>query len=157
MAPVGVPSPKKQLKKVRRRKQIGFTILVTSALLVINIAVLTTRWVETDGEQINSERVEPRTIIVDEAGAGIPTEIKQYVYELEQSMIFSDLIMARVTFPARLQRGLYVHFAGIDYHFIVSLDRQAEATAEDILEVMGRGLDIKEYVDLRLAGRAYYR
>lgn len=98
--------------------------------------------------------------IVDEnAGGQISARVKEYIAFLEQD--FQDLgyKVTRVTLPTDKRRTLYVDLEGIKSYFKVNIDRGTAVTAEDAVKMIKRLEESGEtpgYVDVRVAGKAYY-
>lgn len=150
-------------KKVRKKRTLSFLVMV---MMVGVLGLLTYLGVQQLTDRVRGNEAEEETYIiraeiVDETGRGdISTRMKEYISRLEQD--FQDLgyTITRVTLPAGTSRELYVDLAGVDGYFKVNIDRDAAVSAEDAERMIRylREREIKpEYVDVRIAGKAYYK
>ena len=157
-------SERMRARKTQRRKR-GAAV-VTGALMVVILGVLL--WLVArqllDQPQDLAEVAETYEIqaeIVDEDNTGrISERVRGYIGQLEQDLADLGYKVTRVTLPTGTSRELYVDLEGVEWFFKVTTDRDAAMTAED-MERMVRYLRERElkpaYVDVRVAGKAFYK
>lgn len=153
-------------KKVEKKKKLsigiffaGLTlVIVVIAGIVINFA--NERKKNEVPENIGKKYV-PTAQIVDEDGSGYVTDkIKTAVGMLEDDFQDYGYKVIRVVVPTGKTREIDIYLEGMETYFKVHLDRSTSESAEDAVRMI-RFLekdDIKaEYVDVRIAGRAYWK
>lgn len=149
-------------KKARSKKIIKVLSFVAVIGVIGGIAVTEISiWVK-NREKAEAEKaiIEPTVEIIDEAGTGVTSRLKQYVGQIEQD--FSDIgySLNRAVIPAGKMREIDLFLNGVDYYFKVSIDRDTAVSAEDAKRMIDylKEKDIHpEYVDVRVKGKGYYK
>lgn len=152
-------------KKAERQKKLSIAIffavlalvLMVIAGLVINFA--NERKKNEIPEHIGKE-YKPTVEIVDEDGSGYITDkIKSTVGMLEEDFQEFGYRVVRAIVPAGTTREVDVYIDGMETYFKIHVDRSTSESVEDAVRMI-RYLDEKDikvsYVDVRIAGRAYY-
>lgn len=153
---------KKQEKKKKFSIAIFFIILLLVIVLIVGLIL------NYANERKKNELPEhlgkvytPTVEIIDEDGSGYITDkIKTAVGMLEED--FQDLgyKVIKVIVPAGMTREVDVYLEGMDTYFKIHVDRSTSESAEDAVRMIDY-LDKKDikakYVDVRIAGRAYYK
>ena len=149
-------------KAHRRRTTSILVVALMLAVLVLAGYLGFKEWVQVpviDAEPISTYQV--KAPIIDEDNRGeISRRVQTYVGQLEQNLQSRGLKLMRVTLPTGSSRALYIDIEGQEAYFKVDISRGAGVTAEDI-ERMNRYLKDHDlhpaYVDVRVAGKAYYK
>ena len=153
---------KKQEKKKKFSIAIFFIILLLVIVLIVGLIL------NYANERKKNELPEhlgkvytPTVEIIDEDGSGYITDkIKTAVGMLEED--FQDLgyKVIKVIVPAGMTREVDVYLEGMGTYFKIHVDRSTSESAEDAVRMIDY-LDKKDikakYVDIRIAGRAYYK
>lgn len=159
-------SERMRARKAQRRKR--WAAVLAGVLMVGVLGVL--GWVGVrqllessteDGETGAGSEYQIQAEIVDEDNTGrISERVRSYIEQLERDVADLGYKVTRVTLPTGTSRELYVDLEGVEWFFKVTVDRDAAVTAED-MERMVRYLrerDLKPgYVDVRVAGKAFYK
>lgn len=149
-------------KAHRRRTTSVFVVALMLAILVLVGYLGFKEWAQVPIiEEETKTAYQIKAPIVDEDNRGqVSGRVRTYIEQLEQNLQSRGLKLSRVTLPTGSSRALYVDIDGQEAYFKVDIDRGAGVTAEDI-ERMGRYLQEHDlhpsYVDVRVAGRAYYK
>lgn len=153
---------KKQEKKKRFSIAVFFIVLL---LVIVLIAGLILNYAS---ERKKNELPEhlgktyTSTVeIIDEDGSGYITDkIKSAVGMLEEDFQEYGYKVAKALVPAGMTREVDIYLDGMDTYFKVHVDRSTSESAEDAVRMINY-LDKKDikakYVDVRIAGRAYYK
>lgn len=153
---------KKQEKKKRFSIAVFFIVLL---LVIVLIAGLILNYAN---ERKKNELPEhlgktytPTVEIIDEDGSGYITDkIKSAVGMLEEDFQEYGYKVAKALVPAGMTREVDIYLDGMDTYFKVHVDRSTSESAEDAVRMINY-LDKKDikakYVDVRIAGRAYYK
>jgi hypothetical protein len=98
-------------------------------------------------------------LIVDEAHYGVSERVRVAARRLANELGDYGVKLDRVVLPVGLVRQLDVYIEGREEYYKVLVDRSPAESAEDVVRVMHYlervGKQVK-YVDVRVAGRAYY-
>ncbi len=149
-------------KKSRNKKIIKvMTVFVILAAIITLIVIGITSWV---GEQKKSEQekniLTPSVQIVDEAGVGVTTRMREYVATLENDLKDLGYRVNRAVVPAGKTREVDIFLDGYDYYFKLNIDRASAVSAEDtvrMLKYITANNISPEYVDVRVVGKGYYK
>lgn len=149
-------------KAHRRRTTSIFVVALMLAILVLVGYLGFKEWAQVpivDEETKSTYQI--KAAIIDEDNRGkISGRVQTYVEQLEQNLQARGINLVRVTLPTGSSRALYVDIEGQSAYYKVDIDRGAGVTAEDIerIERFLREGDLHPtYVDVRVAGRAYYK
>lgn len=136
-------------------------------LMVFLLIFLGWRSVDNIGIMLKKESIEaaakvalePTVDIIDESGAKtVSGRVKEYVAKAEKAFLEQGKKVTRAVLPADKRREVDVYLEGITGYFKMSFDREVEeevAGAMWMIEYLnGREFS---YVDLRVAGKAYYK
>ena len=103
----------------------------------------------------------PTVEIIDEEGTGYITDkIKTAVGMLEEDFQEYGYKVSKAIVPSGMTREIDVYLDGMDTYFKIHVDRNTSESAEDAVRMINYldKKDIKaQYVDVRIAGRAYYK
>lgn len=155
-----------QRKKEEKRKRFSIAIFFAGLALVgVVIFGFVMKAIQDkkkeDLPDIFSKTYTPTVEIIDEAGAEYITDkIKTTVGMLEEDLQEYGYKVAKVIVPAKTAREIDVYIEKITPYFKVHVDRNTAGTAEDIkrmIDFLDKKNKKPNYVDVRLAGRAYYK
>ncbi len=153
-------------RKKRLRRKILVTTIVLAVISVIaatiarsvaeNVALNNTKTVETKNYPTN-----PTVPILDEnAGSNISTRVRTFVARLEADAIEYGLKVDHVLLPFQRAREIRVYFVGRNEYYKMTTERGSTVQVEDaermVRHLEGKGI-APEYVDIRIAGKAYYK
>ncbi len=154
----------------QRKRKIKMTAVISATCLVALIALFSvihiTMKQKAERELAEAEAAkvfvkEPTVPVVDEnVGNNISQRVKDFVYDLENDLAQYNIGIDHVSLPLQKARELRVFIIGRSEYYKMSLDRGSAVQAEDLMRMM-KYLDEEEvepeYVDLRVAGKAYYK
>lgn len=154
-----------QRKKAEKRK--NFSIAMFFAVLALIIVVIVGLIINFANERKKNEIPEtigkvytPTVDIFDESDSGYITDkIKSTVGMLESDFQDYGYKVDRAIVPIGMTREIDIYLEGMDTYFKIHTDRNTGESAEDAVRMIEylEGKDIKaRYVDVRIAGRAYY-
>ncbi len=154
-----------QRKKAEKRKK--FSIAIFFAVLALIIVVIAGLVINFANERKKNDLPDPVTKtykptvdIYDESESGYITDkIKSTVGMLESDFQDYGYKIDRVIVPIGMTREIDVYLEGMETYFKIHTDRNTGESAEDAVRMINylEGKDIKaRYVDVRIAGRAYY-
>lgn len=149
-------------KAHRRRTTSILVVALMLAILVLAGYLGFKEWAAVPVIEAESEPVyQVKAPIIDEDNRDeVSRRVQNYVGQLEQNLQSRGLKLARATLPTGSSRALYIDIEGQEAYYKVDIDRGAGVTAEDI-ERMSRYLREHDlhpaYVDVRVAGKAYYK
>lgn len=112
---------------------------------------------------VAEEKYQPTVQIIDEQriGTEISEHVKEIVGRLERDVRGVGLEIEKVVIPPKKVKELDVFLKGKTWLVRVNLDRGTAETAEDLGRMVKlfeeQGIKVKEYIDLRVAGRGYYK
>ena len=155
-----------QRRKEEKRKRLSVAIFFTTLLLVgVVIYGFVMKAVQDRKKDELPETFykvyKPTVEIIDEDGSGYMTDkIKTKVGMLEED--FQDLgyKVTKVILPSGTTREVDVYLAGEEPYFKIHVDRNTAESAEDavrMLNYLEENEQKASYVDVRIAGRAYYK
>ena len=156
----------KQRRKEEKRKRLSVAIFFVTLLLVgVVIYGVVMKAIQDHKKDVLPEQFtkvyRPTVDIIDEDGSGYVTDkIKTKVGMLEED--FQDLgyKVIKVIVPSGMTREIDVYLAGEEPYFKIHIDRNTAESAEDAVRMLNY-LEENEkkasYVDVRIAGRAYYK
>ena len=149
-------------RKKMKNKRILSVVAVILILIILTILGVMGWQILFKDQIVKSEpkptAPEPTAEIVDEAGVGVSTRVKEYIAWLEQD--FKDLgyTVTRVDLPRDKSRELLVSLDGYYGYIKMNIDRGTGVSAEDadrmIKYLNGGGF---EYIDVRVEGKAFYK
>lgn len=153
-------------KKEEKRKKMSVAIFFAVLLLVI--VVISGLVINVVNERRKNELPEsytkvykPTVEIIDEDGSGYITDkIKMTVGMLEEDFQDYGYKVKKAIVPASTTREVDVYLEGVDMYFKIHVDRNAAESAEDSVRMINylEKEDKKaSYVDVRIAGRAYWK
>jgi predicted nucleic acid-binding Zn ribbon protein len=154
-----------QRKKTEKRKKLSIAIFF--AIVALIIVVLAGLIINFANERKKNELPEPVTKvytptveIYDESESGYITDkIKSTVGMLESDFQDYGYKVTKAIVPIGTTREVDIYLDGMETYFKVHTDRNTGESAEDAVRMINylEGKDIKaRYVDVRIAGRAYY-
>ena len=157
-------SERMQARQKAKTKKIMSVMITVGVLLVLFIlAVMTVReWLRPpEVTVVAEEEYAPTVEITDEDSSGYVTEgIKRYVGRVERD--FKDLgyTVTRAIVPAGKMREVDIYVEGRPEYYKMNLDRGTAVSVEDAVWMLKylseRGIS-PSYVDVRIAGKAYYK
>lgn len=151
-------------KKAKMKKVYSALIIIVVVMaVVVFIGIL---WVNLYGsisrkEPEATEEFSPTVEIEDEGGSGLVTaRMREYVGMLEADFSDAGYKVVRAVVPAGKTREIDIYLNGRNEFYKTNLDRGTGVTVEDAVRMM-RYLDQQgiapSYVDVRVAGKGYYR
>ena len=150
-------------EKEARKKRLAVGTLAAGLLLVAVLIAVAVKELagKPEAESGAVEVYVPKVAIEDASGGGYATErMKEYVGRIERDFADLGYEVVRAVVPAGKTREIDVYLAGRGEYYKCSLDRGTAETAEDagrMIEYLDEGEIGAKYVDVRLAGRAYYK
>lgn len=153
-------------KKAEKKKR--FSIAVFFVVLAFIVVVMAGLIINFANERKKNElpahigkEYKPTVEIIDEDGSGYITDkIKSTVGMLEEDFQDFGYKVSRAIVPTATTREIDVYLDGMETYFKIHIDRSTSESAEDAVRMIDY-LDKKEitaqYVDVRIAGRAYYK
>ena len=153
-------------KKEERRKKMSIVIFFVLLLLIIVIAagIVMNMINERKRKELPAEfskTYTPTVDIIDEDGTNYVTDkIKTTVGMLEEDFKALKLKVVKVVVPTKTTREIDVYLEGIEPYFKIHIDRNTAESAEDanrMIEFLKKNDKKAAYVDIRIAGRAYYK
>jgi len=153
-------------KKEEKRKKFSIAIffVILALIIVITIGIIVTGlYKHKKAETTPTETVKytPTVEIVDEGGTGYVTDkIKEFVGMAEADFKDYGYKVIKAIVPAGKTREVDIYLEGRTEFYKCQIDRSAAETAEDATRMI-KYLDERgktaSYVDVRIAGRAYYK
>ena len=150
---------RKHLKRTKTNTVV-FAILIAAILLVLLvIGVKNVIEVLTQNNESLEVTYTVKAEVIDENGLGqISNGTKKYIRDLENDLYDLGYAVVRVILPYGMMKEIDVYLEGYEGYFKVSVDRNAAVSAEDIDRMVKYiGEHPFEYIDVRLAGRAYWK
>ena len=151
-------------KKAKQKKIMSGVILIVGLAGAVVLAVII--FINIYGnlkepETLSEEVFTPTVAIEDESGSGLVTSrMKEYVGMLENDFKDSGYKVARAVVPSGKTREIDIYLDGRNEFYKTNIDRGAGVTVEDVVRMI-RYLDKNgvgpSYVDVRVAGKAYYK
>lgn len=152
-------------RKAHRKKTTAAMIVILMGAILVLSAYLGMEQLSRNSEIRTEEEEEDLQIaaqVVDEDNHGrISTRVKEYIVQLEEDFRDLGYTISKVTLPTGASREIYIDLEGREGMFVkISIDRETAVSAEDAVRMLNY-LDQRDlhpgYVDVRLAGRAYYK
>jgi len=153
-------------KKEEKRKKMSIAIFFAVILLIV--VVVAGLLINYANERKKNELVlpeekvyKPSVQIIDEDGSGYVTDkIKTAVGMLEEDFQDFGYSVLKVVVPENTTREIDVYLYGVEPYFKIHVDRNTYESAEDavrMINYLDRVEKTAKYVDVRIAGRAYYK
>lgn len=155
-----------QRKKEEKRKKMSGAIFF--AVLLLIIVVIAGFVINVMNERKKNELPEsytktykPTVEIIDEDGSGYITDkIKTAVGMLEEDFQALGYKVEKAIVPTSTTREVDVYLKGVKPYFKIHIDRNTAESAEDsvrMINYLEKEDKNASYVDVRIAGRAYYK
>lgn len=163
-----VSESERMLARKKAEKHKRFSIAIFFAIIALVLVVIfgfainfaNERKKNVVPEHIGKEYV-PTVEIIDEDDSGYITDkIKSTVGMLEEDFQEYGYKVSRAIVPAGMTREVDVYLEGMETYFKIYIDRSTSEAVEDAVRMINylEGKEIKaRYVDVRIAGRAYYK
>jgi cell division septal protein FtsQ len=153
---------RKQEKKKRFSIAAFFMFLVLAIVLVAGMIVnFANERKKDDLPEFLGKTYTPTVEIIDEDGTGYVTEkIKTAVGMLEEDFKEYNQKISKVIVPSGMAREIDVYLDGVEPYFKIHVDRNTAESAEDanrMIEHLKKKNIKAQYVDIRIAERAYYK
>ncbi len=154
-------------RKAHRKKTRSFVIvvLIVTALTLgvyLGMKELSREHYGIEGGRQDGAELDIKAQIIDEDNRGqVSTRMREYIAQLEGDFRDLGYTVTKVTIPTGTSRELYVDLAEKEGTFFkVNIDRGTAVTAEDATRML-KYIDEKGvqpgYIDIRVAGKAYYK
>lgn len=153
-------------KKEEKRKKwsiaIFFAVLLLFIVVIAGVVINFANERKKNEMDIPQEKVyKPSIEIIDEDGSGYVTDkIKTAVGMLEEDFQWFGYKVTRAVVPTGTTREIDIYLDGMEMYFKIHVDRNTAESAEDAVRMI-KYLESKEktatYVDVRIAGRAYWK
>lgn len=153
-------------RKEEKRKKLSiaifFAVLTLVAVVVAGFIINVMNQRKKDELPESYTKVyKPTVEIIDEDGSGYITDkIKTAVGMLEEDFSEVGYKVTKAIVPTGTTREVDVYLEGIEPYFKIHIDRGTAESAEDAVRMI-KYLEKNEkkavYVDVRIAGRAYYK
>ena len=153
-------------KKEEKRKKWSIAIFFAGLLLIVVVIVGAILNFANDRKKNELEvpqekKYVPTVDIIDEDGSGYVTDkIKTAVGMLEEDFQEFGYRVVKAIVPTGTTREIDVYLENVKPYFKIHVDRNTAESVEDAVRMISY-LDSKEkeaeYVDVRIAGRAYYK
>ncbi|MBR3323339.1 hypothetical protein IKG16_00425 [Candidatus Saccharibacteria bacterium] len=151
-------------RKAKRRKVASGVFLIFAILSVgciVAVVAMNIYGNLKEPEELPTETFEPKVSIEDESGSGLVTSrMREYVGMLENDFGDSGYKVVRAIVPAGKTREIDIYLDGREEFYKTNLDRGTGVTVEDVVRMIKYldGHDVHPaYVDVRVAGKAYYK
>jgi hypothetical protein len=151
--------------KARSRAKLMKALRVSAVIVMFGILVVFIIVTIASSENTPNDGLvttyDPTVEIVDENRvAELSVRTRNFIGMIERDLADLELILERVILPLGKIREIHLYIEGRVEYYKVVIDRGSAVQAEDI-ERMIRHLDREEiqpgYVDVRVAGRAYFK
>ncbi|MBQ3310221.1 hypothetical protein IJG73_02165 [Candidatus Saccharibacteria bacterium] len=150
-------------QKAKNKKIISVIITVGVLLVLFMLAVMMVReWMRpAEVVVVQAEEYAPTVEILDEDSSGYITErMKQYVGRVERDFKDAGYKVTRAIIPAGKTREVDIYVEGRTEYYKMNLDRGTAVSVEDavrMIEYLSERAIAPSYVDVRIAGKAYYK
>lgn len=151
-------------KKAKKKKTYAY--VVTLVFFVVVSVIIAMNWDGIFNGMVTPatpevEVFKPSVTIEDESGSGLITQrMADYVGQMEQDFKDKGFKVTRAIIPSGKTREVDIYLEGREEFYKMNLDRGTAVSVEDA-ERMVRYLTEHDlhpaYVDLRVAGKAFYR
>lgn len=158
-------SERMNLRKRAKQKKVAagvFLLLVVALAVAVVIMVAVNIYGNLkEPASLPEETFAPTVSIEDEGGSGLVTSrMREYVGMLENDFTDAGYTVVRAVVPAGKTREIDIYLDGRSEYYKTNIDRGTGVTVEDAARMV-RYLDKNdlhpEYVDVRVAGKAYYK
>ena len=151
-------------RKKAKNKKITATIVTVVILLVLFILAVATlhEWLKPKQyTEIVRESYAPTVEIIDEDSSGYVTErLKEYVGRVERDFKDMGYTVTKAIVPTDRMREVDIYVDGRNEYYKMNLDRGTAVSVEDAVWMIeyltDKGIN-PSYVDVRIAGKAYYK
>lgn len=152
-------------RKAHRKKNTAAVIVLLMGAVLALSAYLGMEQLSrkrSEGMKEKADDIQIEAQVIDEDNRGqISTRVKEYIAQLEGDFRDLGYVVSKVTLPTGASREIYVDIEGWEGMFIrVNIERDTAVSAEDASRMM-RYLAEHDlhpsYVDVRIAGKAYYK
>lgn len=110
---------------------------------------------------VPERRYEPVAPVVDEGRAGVSGAMREFAGRLERDLADLGFKVRKIMVPAGKTREMDFYVEGREFFIKTSMGRGTAEMAEDAVRMMKyieeKGVAVKEYIDVRVAGRGYYK
>lgn len=149
-------------KKQKTKKIIRVvTLLVVVVGVAIVVAMEVSVWFSNRVKEEEAAKiVQPTIEVIDEAGTGITSKMREYVAQVEQDLKEQGLKANRAVIPAGKMREVHIFLDGYDYYVKMNIDRESSVSAEDVKRMIAYVSEHDlhpEYIDVRVKGKAYLK
>lgn len=148
---------KQKQKKLFKMFSLAVILLAIAGIVVMEVSVWIVNRVEDEKETVV---LKPTIEIIDEAGTGITSRMKEYVATIERDFADIGLSANRAVVPAGKMREIHIFLNGYEPYMKLNIDRGTAASAEDakrMLQYISSHDIHPEYVDIRVKGKGYYK
>lgn len=151
-------------KAHRKKNTVAVIVLLMGAVLALSVYLgieqLSRKRSEGMKEKVDDIQIEAQVVDEDNRGQ-VSMRVKEYIAQLEGDFRDLGYVVSKVTLPTGASREIYVDIDGWEGMFIkINTDRESAVSAEDAARML-RYLSEHDlhpgYVDVRIAGRAYYK
>lgn len=150
-------------KKAKNKKITSVIITVGVLLILFILAAMTVReWLRpTEYVAVVAEKYEPTVEILDEDSSDYVTErMREYVGRVERDFRDAGYTVTKAIIPAGKAREIDIYVEGRPEYYKMNLDRGTAVSVEDavrMIDYLTAGGINASYVDVRIAGKAYYK
>lgn len=149
-------------KKVKHKKIFKILSLIVILAAVAGIIVIEVSvWISNRArEEAEAVVLKPTIEVIDEAGTGITSRMRDFIAQIERDMADIGLSANRAVIPAGKMREVHMFLNGYDFYVKLNIDRGTAVSAEDAKRMANYVIehDIHpEYIDVRVSGKGYYR
>ncbi len=149
-------------KKVKQKKIFKIVSLIIILAAIAGIIVMEVSvWMSNRAkEEAEAVVLKPTIDIIDEAGTGITSKMRDFVAQIERDFADIGLSANRAVIPAGKMREVHMFLNGYDFYVKLNIDRGTAVSAEDAKRmaqyVVERDIH-PEYIDVRVSGKGYYK
>lgn len=150
-------------KKAKNKKTMSILITIGVLLILFIFAAMTVReWLRPkEYTEVVVEKYEPTVEILDEDSSNYITErMKEYIGRVERDFKDAGYTVTKAIIPAGKMREVDIYVEGRNEYYKMNLDRGTAMSVEDavrMIEYLAKGGINASYVDVRIAGKAYYK
>ena len=149
-------------KKARNKKILKIlTLVVILGSIGVIVAMEVSVWV---GRRVKEEEeasiIQPTIEVIDEAGTGVTSRMREYIAQVEQDLADVGLVANRAVIPAGKMREVHLFLNGYNFYVKMNIDKETAVSAEDTKRIVTYLTEHSlqpEYVDVRVKGKAYYK
>ena len=150
-------------QKAKNKKTISVILTVGILLVIFALIVTTVRgWLQPKQYTvIVEEKYEPTVEIIDEDSSNYITErMKEYVGRTEKDFRDAGYTVIKAIIPSGKTREVDIYLDGREEYYKMNLDRSTSVSVEDatrMIEYLTKSNVTPSYVDVRIAGKAFYK